>query len=602
MEVPEPVGIARRPVSVHPGPRQPAPVRVQVALAVRGRPAPETPRHPRPRRPDRQLADLVDDRAPTGIDDLRRHPDARSVERCRADRAEGRRADDPAGDLGPAAVVDDRQASFAHGLEEPRPRVRIPRLPGRAEDAERAPVVVADRRVAVNQERADQRRAHAQVGDAVPLDERPDAAGVGVIRGAFEHHEASPNQERAADRPGTHHPAEVGDPAQGVAGPQVEGVGQVLRGLDRETAVDMDGALRSPGRPGRVDDHVGGLGIDRPRRSRHRAQRRPLRRVRFAVPRGVPQRVGQGRREAAGLEAPHDQDPADARRVRERLRRQRGHRDRPAPPKEAIRGHQVCRLERAETGGDGRSGVAAEDRREDRAKPSKGQDDDRRLGEHRQEDPDAGPGTDPVRRKAVGGRLDGRDQTGPGDTADQTVIALPGDRLVIGSRGPPRQHGGGVVERPSDPPARPFDPLAQVQDPVPAAAPGEFQVVDSEPPEPGRIGNGPGLERLQVGRPAGADEPGRATVGKDLGARAPGGTGIGTREGGQGGWPAGRAGQRCHRRMMLVAERGRHSGRAATTSNRPPPTGHSPLVEPSLVRSDPAKVGVLVRRRSTRLD
>ncbi len=404
----------------------------------------------------------------------------------------------------------------------------------------------------------------------MPLHERPDAAGVGVIRGAFEHHEASPDQERSADRPRSHHPAEIGDPAQGVSGPQVEGVGQVLRGLDREAAVNVGGAFRGAGRPGRVDDHVGGLGIDRPRRSRHRGQRRPLRRVRFAVPPRVPQRVGQGCGESAGLEAPNDQDPADARRVRERLRRQRGHRDRPAAPKEAIRGHQVCRLERAEAGGDGRSGVAAEDRREDRAQPSKGKDGDRRLGEHRQEDPDAGPSADPVCCKAVGRRLDGRDQPGPADTADQAVIALPGDRLVIWSRGPPREHGGGVVERPSDPPARPLDPLAQVQDPVPAAAPGEFQVVDSEPPEPRRVDNGPGLERLKFGHPAGADEPCRATVGKDLGARAPGSAGIGTREGGQGGWPAGRARQRCHRRIMLVAERGRHSGRAATALTRPP--------------------------------
>ena len=116
-QVPESVGVARRPVAVHPGPRQPAPVRVQVALAVRRRPAPEAARHPRPGCPDRQLADLVDDGAATGIDDLRRHADARSVERCRTNRAEGRCTDDPARDLGPAAVVDDRQPSLANGLE-----------------------------------------------------------------------------------------------------------------------------------------------------------------------------------------------------------------------------------------------------------------------------------------------------------------------------------------------------------------------------------------------------------------------------------------------------------------------------------------------------
>ena len=56
---------------------------------------------------------------------------------------------DPAGDLGPAGVVDDRAAALADLAEVPPPGIGVPRLAGRAEDAQRRPVVGADRLLAV---------------------------------------------------------------------------------------------------------------------------------------------------------------------------------------------------------------------------------------------------------------------------------------------------------------------------------------------------------------------------------------------------------------------------------------------------------------------
>ena len=135
VDVPEAVGVGRRPVAVDPETGHRPPVRVEVALVVRL--GPEAAGHPRPRGPDRQLADRAPDRPSGRVHDVGRHPDARPVERGRPDRPEERAADDPAADLGPAGVVDDRQPAAADDVEGPAPGIRVPRLAGRADDPER---------------------------------------------------------------------------------------------------------------------------------------------------------------------------------------------------------------------------------------------------------------------------------------------------------------------------------------------------------------------------------------------------------------------------------------------------------------------------------
>ena len=290
----------------------PAPVRLEVALVVRL--GPEAAGHPRPRRPDRELADRAPDGRPRRVDDVGRHPDARAVEARRADRSEQRAADDPAADLGAARVVDDRQPTAADDVEAPPPRVRVPRLAGRAEDPQRREVVVADRRLAMDAERPDERRADAEMGDPMTRHERPQPAGVGPVGRALVDDQPRAEQQRPADRPRAHHPAEVGEPAQRVARAQVERVGEVLGGLDREAAVDVDGALRLAGRARGVDHHVRRLGVGQ----RHR-RRRP-RAAGPASPRPAPRTTRRpgpasiGTSSAVAPEPPDDDDRPDRRR------------------------------------------------------------------------------------------------------------------------------------------------------------------------------------------------------------------------------------------------------------------------------------------------
>ena len=135
VDVPVAVAVGRGPVAVDPQPGDPAPVRLEVAL-VAGL-GPEAAGHPGPRGAEGELADRAADRPARIVDDVGGHPDARAVEARRPDGSEQRAADDPAGDLGPARVVDDRQAPAADDVEAPAPRIGVPRLAGRADDPER---------------------------------------------------------------------------------------------------------------------------------------------------------------------------------------------------------------------------------------------------------------------------------------------------------------------------------------------------------------------------------------------------------------------------------------------------------------------------------
>ena len=233
----------------------------------------------------------------------------------------------PPGDLRPARVVDDRAAALAHLAEVPPPRLWVPRFAGRAEDPQRRAVVRPDGVLAVGHERTDDRRRDAEMGDPVALDDRPQAVRAGEVRRALVQHEPGAAQERPGDRPGAHHPAEVGEPEEAVAGAEVEVVGEVLRGLDREAAVDMDRPLGPAGRPGRVDEHERGLGVDvarwvapRPRSVAGPDARRDQRLVPPDVATGRPRRVDRIARPPDDEDVPHRWHGGD-RRVGDALQR-----------------------------------------------------------------------------------------------------------------------------------------------------------------------------------------------------------------------------------------------------------------------------------------
>ena len=170
------------------------------------------------RRADHELADLAAERPAVGVDDVRGRPDARAVERGRLDRREQVAADDPAGDLRPARVVDDRAAGRRRPRGSTTTSSRDPTArrssPGRGARRGRGPrtgsvpcgisarTTVGDR---------------PEVGDPVAGDERPQPIRARVVRRALVQDEPGAEQERAGDRPRAHHPAEVGEPEEGVA-------------------------------------------------------------------------------------------------------------------------------------------------------------------------------------------------------------------------------------------------------------------------------------------------------------------------------------------------------------------------------------------------
>src|SRR2546427_11125149 len=133
LEEPEPVVVDQRPVAVHPDVLPAGPVRLLVARRV----LPEALRHARPRRRNDELADLAAHGSARLVEDLRGHARDDPREGARLDRRDGEAAEDPARDLGPARVVDDRQARLADVLEEPPVGLGVPGLARRAQDAQR---------------------------------------------------------------------------------------------------------------------------------------------------------------------------------------------------------------------------------------------------------------------------------------------------------------------------------------------------------------------------------------------------------------------------------------------------------------------------------
>src|SRR5258706_4244386 len=231
LDVPVALVVDPRPVAVLPDAGPATPVGREVAAIVAGAVLPEAACHPRPGPPDHELAHRAAHGPPVLVDDVGVHARHRSDERARLDRRPGGAADDAAGDLGAAGVIDDGAARLADVAEVPPPRVGVPRLAGRTEDEERAAIVLLHRLLAAAHETADRRRGDAEVRDLVALDHRPHPRRVGEIRRAVVHHDRRAEHEPAGDEPGTHHPTDAGGPADDAAVRQVEAGGGILRGL-----------------------------------------------------------------------------------------------------------------------------------------------------------------------------------------------------------------------------------------------------------------------------------------------------------------------------------------------------------------------------------
>src|SRR5437899_861041 len=112
---------------MNPNIRHARPIGLFVALCV----TPESAGHAGPRRADRELAHLTPHRPTLFVENVGGNSRHRPGKRARLDRENRQGADDAAGDLGPARIVDDRTAPTADLLEVPAVWIFVPHLAGR---------------------------------------------------------------------------------------------------------------------------------------------------------------------------------------------------------------------------------------------------------------------------------------------------------------------------------------------------------------------------------------------------------------------------------------------------------------------------------------
>ena len=261
MQVPVAVLVDRGPVAVRPDAREAAPVRLEVALGV----APDAARHPGPRPPADELADLAAHRLPVGVEHVhvqRRAPGSPSEHSLIGSMIETERKQAPTSV--PPREVDDRRRAR---------RRRARAASGTGAGFHGSPVVAIavsdDRsasRVALRDQRAHERGRDAEQVHALRLDEPPEPVGRAS--------RARPRRRRrvapTAPPPTTVHgpmiqPMSV-DEVDPLARVHVRLVGDLARDRDEEAAVDVDGALRPAGRARRVREQVGRLRVDLDRR------------------------------------------------------------------------------------------------------------------------------------------------------------------------------------------------------------------------------------------------------------------------------------------------------------------------------------------------
>src|SRR5579885_149352 len=104
-------------------------------------------------------------------------------------------------------------------------------------------------------ERPNQRRGNTQMGNLMALNHFPDPVRRGVVRGSFIQEGSGTERKATNYQPWSHHPAHVGEPEHHLIRPKVEQMRHILRRLERETRVIMNGALGFAGRTRCIDEH-----------------------------------------------------------------------------------------------------------------------------------------------------------------------------------------------------------------------------------------------------------------------------------------------------------------------------------------------------------
>ena len=195
------------------------------------------------------------------------------------DRHERRAADDAAADVGAAAAVDQQDVG-PELLVDVAVALGRERRAGRAEDADRAEVVLAPGLQAGLAAGHQEGRADAHERRARLLGEPPLPARVGPGRVAVEHDDRRAHQQ-AVDERVPHHPGRRREPQQAAAGLEIPAQRVRLEVLQQDAAVPVHDRLRDARRAGREEHRermVEGDGQERERRRAPTAAR-PRRRV-----------------------------------------------------------------------------------------------------------------------------------------------------------------------------------------------------------------------------------------------------------------------------------------------------------------------------------
>ncbi len=488
---------------MHPHPRPARPVGVEIALPV----APEAARHADPRRANDQLADLVAHGVARGVDHVGGHAGAGRGECRRLQRQDGVAHDDAAADLRAAGVVDDRPPPLTHDVEQPQPRVGVPRLAGAAEDADARQVMPPHRFLAMRGQGADERGRHAHLGQPVALGQRPEAIHVGVVGRAVVNEERCPQQRGPEHQPRPHHPAHVGHPVDGILGVNVHPKRHILGRLHREAAMGVDGPFRPPGGAAGVDDHqqvfgggVGRLGLGQLRRDDFMppvvAQRPHVYLVARPAQDDQVLHRGHGRRGLVG----------------HRLQRH----DR-AASEEAVGGEERLGPRVGQPRGHRPRAIAGEERQDDAADFGHSQQGDDDLRRHGHEQPHGVARAQTKAAQGVGAAVDLGRQFAVGERPCRALLAFPDERRTVARRGVGGPFVDAVVDDvhpPAYAPVGPLDAVRQIDDLRPGHAEANVEIVQHGVGEPGHVAGGtshqfvPGADAVpahEVRQPAALD-------------------------------------------------------------------------------------------------
>ena len=116
-------------------------------------------------------------------------------------------------------------------------------------------------RLAVRDQRSRERGGDSEHRDPFGLDQLPEPV-LRPVRGALGEDERRAHRVPADDGPRPHDPAHVRHEVDAVVRPRVRLVADLAGDRDEEAALHVDDALGRPGRPGRVREQVGRLGVE----------------------------------------------------------------------------------------------------------------------------------------------------------------------------------------------------------------------------------------------------------------------------------------------------------------------------------------------------